>query len=77
MAAKTSVFYLTERVELTTGATNVVDTIDLGAYVDVADRQGILIHDVDFIFQATTRPTMKWQAFSRLRHRRHHLRSAH
>jgi hypothetical protein len=51
MAAKTSVFYLTERVELTTGSTEVVDTIDLGAYVDVADRQGILVHDVDFIFQ--------------------------
>jgi hypothetical protein len=51
MAAKTSVFYLTERVRLTTGATEVSDTIDLGAYVDVADRQGILVHGVDFIVQ--------------------------
>ena len=51
MAAKTSVFYLTERVELNAGSTNVLDTIDLGAYVDVADRQGILVHSVDFVFQ--------------------------
>lgn len=53
MAAKTSVFYLTERLELTTSGAIVTDTIDLGAYVDVADRQGILIHDVDFVFQGT------------------------
>lgn len=52
MAAKTSVFYLTERVQLTAADTAVNDTIDLGAYVDVADRQGILIHEVDFITQA-------------------------
>lgn len=51
MAAKTSVFYLTERIQLTAADTDVTDTIDLGAYVDVADRQGILIHDVDFILQ--------------------------
>jgi len=52
MAAKTSVFYLTERVTLTTANAAVSDTIDLGAYVDVADRQGILVHEVDFITQA-------------------------
>lgn len=57
MAAKTSVFYLTERVSLDTAGTAVSDTIDLGAYVDVADRQGILIHDVDFITQARATAT--------------------
>ena len=51
MAAKTSVFYLTERVNISASGTLVSDTIDLGAYVDVADRQGILIHECDFIFQ--------------------------
>lgn len=51
MAAKTSVFYLTERLSIAAGGTLVSDTIDLGAYVDVADRQGILVHEVDFIFQ--------------------------
>jgi hypothetical protein len=51
MAAKTSVFYLTERLTLTPTAAEVSDTIDLGSYVDVADRQGILVHDVDFVFQ--------------------------
>ena len=54
MAAKTSVFYLTERLTLSTAGTEVTDTIDLGAYVDIADRQGILVHSVDFIFQGTT-----------------------
>jgi hypothetical protein len=49
MAAKTSVFYLTERITLDASTTQVSDTIDLGAYVDVADRQGILVHAVDFI----------------------------
>lgn len=53
MAAKTSVFYLTERITLDTAYTEVSDTIDLGAYVDVADRQGILVHGVDFVVQGT------------------------
>jgi len=53
MAAKTSVFYLTERLTLSATGADVTDTIDLGAYVDVADRQGILVHDVDFIFQGS------------------------
>ena len=52
MAAKTSTFYLTERLSLAAGASSTAnDTIDLGAYVDVADRQGILVHSVDFIYQ--------------------------
>ncbi len=54
MAAKTSVFYLTERLTLTAANTEVSDTIDLGAYVDVADRQGILVHSVDFVYQGTS-----------------------
>ena len=53
MAQKTSVFYLTERLTIPTTATQYTDTIDLGAYVDVADRQGILVHSCDFIFQGT------------------------
>jgi hypothetical protein len=51
MAAKTSVFYLTERLQLTSASGEATDTIDLGAYVDVADRQGILVHECDFVFQ--------------------------
>ena len=51
MAAKTSVFYLTERVNISAPGTLISDTIDLGAYCDVADRQGVLVHDVDFVFQ--------------------------
>lgn len=51
---KTSTFYLTERLTLTAPATPVTATIDLGAYVDVADRQAVAIEEVDFIFQSTT-----------------------
>ena len=51
MAAKTSVFYLTESLAADTAGVDVTDTIDLGAYVDVADRQGILVHSVDFVWQ--------------------------
>jgi len=49
--SKTGSFWLTERVELTTDATVVQGTIDLGAYVDVGDQQAIAIEQVDFIFQ--------------------------
>ena len=48
---KTSTFYLTERLTITAATTPVTATIDLGAYVDVADRQAIAIESVDFIFQ--------------------------
>ena len=54
MAAKTSVFYLTERITIDAASTDYSDTIDLGAYCDVADRQGVLIHDVEFIVQGTS-----------------------
>ena len=39
---------------MTADDTAVTGTIDLGAYVDVADRQAIAIEEVDFIFQGTT-----------------------
>ena len=51
---KTSTFYLTERLTITATDTPVTATIDLGAYVDVADRQAIAIEEVDFIWQGTT-----------------------
>ena len=51
---KTSTFYLTERVTVTAGGTPVAATIDLGAYVDVADRQAIAIEEVDFIYQGAS-----------------------
>ena len=51
---KTSTFYLTERITMTGSGTPVTATIDLGAYVDVADRQAIAIEEVDFIMQGTT-----------------------
>jgi len=52
--AKTSSFILSERVTVSAAATPVTGTIDLGAYVDVADRQAIAVESVDFIWQATT-----------------------
>ena len=54
---KTSTFYLTERLTMTAANTPVTATIDLGAYVDVADRQAIAIEEVDFIIQGTTATT--------------------
>ena len=47
-------FTLTERLTITTAATDTFATIDLGSYVDVGDRQALQIHSVDFIFQGTT-----------------------
>jgi len=50
---KTSMFTLTERLTISTSATDTFATIDLGSYVDVGDRQALQIHSVDFIFQGT------------------------
>ncbi len=51
---KTAIFTLTERLTISAGATSTFATIDLGSYVDVADRQGLQVHSVDYIFQGTT-----------------------
>ena len=53
-AKKTSVFTLTERLTISAAATETTATIDLASYIDVADRQGLQIHSVDFITQGTT-----------------------
>lgn len=60
---KTSTFYLTERLTLTGAGTPVTGTIDLGAYVDVADRQAIAIEAVDFIVQGTSGTTTLTTSF--------------
>lgn len=54
---KTSIFTLTERMTLDTANVAVSATIDLGSYVDVADRQAIQVHSVDYIFQGVTGAT--------------------
>jgi hypothetical protein len=50
---KTSVFTLSERLTMTSAGVVATASIDLASYVDVADRQGLQIHSVDFIFQGT------------------------
>ena len=60
---KTAMFTLTERLVLNTTNTPLTATIDLGAYVDVGDRQAIQIHSVDYIFQAQTPDATLSQAF--------------
>lgn len=51
---KTSVFTLTERLTISASGTATTATIDLASYIDVADRQGLQVHSVDFIMQGTT-----------------------
>lgn len=50
---KTAPFTLTERLTLSSEVSGHVATatIDLGSYVDVGDRQGLMIHSVDYIVQ--------------------------
>ena len=50
---KTSMFTLTERITVSTAATDTFATIDLGSYVDVGDRQALQIHSVDYIVQGS------------------------
>lgn len=49
---KTAPFTLTERITLPSTA-RVQDTIDIASYVDVGDRQALLVHSVDYIVQGT------------------------
>lgn len=49
---KTAPFTLTERLTLG-GTARVQDTIDIASYVDVGDRQALLVHSVDYIVQGT------------------------
>lgn len=51
---KTAPFTLTERITLTAADARVQDTIDIASYVDVGDRQALLVHSVDYVFQGTT-----------------------
>ena len=55
--AKTGSFYLTETVAFTTGTNDgdrVIGSIDLGAYVSVAQGLAIAVESVDFVYQDTT-----------------------
>ena len=54
---KTSTFTLTERLTIDASNTPFSAEIDLGSYVDVGDRQGLMIHSVDYIIQGTTATT--------------------
>jgi len=49
--SKTSSFWLTEELALSTAGQVYQGTLDLGAYVDVGDQQAIAIEQVDFITQ--------------------------
>ena len=52
--SKTGSFWLTETVVIPSGsasATRVEGTIDLGAYVDVGDKQAVSIEEIDFVWQ--------------------------
>ena len=51
---KTAPFILTERLQMGTAGTAASANIDLSAYVDVGDRQAILVHKVDYVVQGTT-----------------------
>jgi hypothetical protein len=50
---KTAPFTLTERITLTSTG-RVQDTIDIASYVDVGDRQALLVHSVDYVVQGNT-----------------------
>ena len=51
---KTAPFTITEPLTMSSTTSNQTALIDLGAYVDPADKQGIMITAVDFIFQDST-----------------------
>lgn len=61
--AKTGTFQLTERLTIPPGGARVSATVDIGSYVDVGDRQGLMIHSVDYIYQGTTASTTLAQTF--------------
>jgi hypothetical protein len=60
--SKTSSFWLTETVVIPETGTSGTGTIDLGAYVDVGDQQGVAIEEVDFIWQDLETATGEYSA---------------
>jgi hypothetical protein len=50
--AKTATFFIRRSIGVTNSAQTI--TIDTSAYVDPADRQGLMIEEVDFIFYNTS-----------------------
>ncbi len=51
--AKTSSFYIRRTIDASDATPNVLN-IDTSAYVDPADRQGVMIESVDFVFYNDT-----------------------
>ena len=51
--AKTASFYIRRTVDCSSSTPDVV-TIDTSAYVDPADRQGVMIEEVDYVFFNST-----------------------
>jgi len=60
--SKTSSFWLTEAVVIAATTQQGTGTIDLGAYVDVGDQQGIAVEEVDFIWQDLDTATGEYSA---------------
>lgn len=50
--AKTATFFIRRSLGVTSSAQTI--TVDTSAYVDPADRQGLMIEEVDFIFYRST-----------------------
>ena len=61
--AKTGTFQLTERLTIPPGGARVSAVVDIASYVDVGDRQGLMIHSVDYVYQGTTAATPLAQTF--------------
>ena len=61
--AKTGTFQLTERLTIPPGGARVSAVVDIASYVDVGDRQGLMIHSVDYIYQGITASTTLAQTF--------------
>jgi len=51
--AKTSTFFIRRELDIAATTPNAL-TIDTSAYVDPADRQGLMIEEVDYIFSSST-----------------------
>jgi len=52
--AKTGLFYITAPMTMSSTTAVQTTTLDLGAYCDPADKQGVMITAVDFIYQSSS-----------------------
>jgi len=61
--SKTGSFWLTESVSMAAGLQQATGTLDLGSLVDVGDKQGVSVEQIDVIWQEAAGSPLEYNCF--------------